>query len=51
MPERLILVTMQYKVQVCSCLLAGIACFYPSRGMEVCLVSDVCCQAEVSAMG
>lgn len=40
------------KVWVCGCLLAGIACLNPSRGMDVCLLLNVvCCQVEVSVMG
>jgi hypothetical protein len=39
------------KAWVCSRSLAGILGSNPAGGMDVSLVSVVCCQAEVSALG
>ena len=41
--------TALYKAWVCDRLLAGIASSNPAGGMDVCLVSVVCCQVEFSA--
>jgi hypothetical protein len=46
----LIQVAMQSKGRVCGHLLDEIASSNPARGMDVSLVSAVCCQVEVSAM-
>ena len=43
-------VTVQSKVWVYSCSLAGIVGSNPARGMDVCLCWLLCCQVEVSAM-
>jgi len=37
--------------QVCGCLLAVVVGLNPARGIDVCLVSVVCCQVEVPALG
>jgi hypothetical protein len=42
---------MQSKVWMCGYLLAGIAGSNPVGGMDVSLVTAVCCQVEVSATG
>jgi hypothetical protein len=39
------------KVWVCSCLLAGNVSSNLTRSMDVCLVSILCCQVEVSSSG
>ena len=39
------------KAKVCDHLLAGIAGSSPAGGMDVSVVSVVCCQVEVSATG
>jgi hypothetical protein len=44
-------VTAPSKASVCGRSLAGIVCSNPAGGMDVCLVSVVCCQVEVSATG
>jgi hypothetical protein len=41
----------QCKVWVCVRILAGIAGSSPTRSMDVCVVSVVCCEVEVSATG
>jgi len=42
-------VTVQSKVWVCACSLAGIAGSNPAGDIEVCLLSVVCYQVDVSA--
>jgi hypothetical protein len=44
-----ILVAVRSKAWVCGRLLPGIAGSNPTGDMDVCLVSVVCCQVEVSA--
>ena len=46
-----ILVAARSKAWVCGRSLAGIVGSKPTGGMDVCLVSAVCCQVEVSASG
>jgi hypothetical protein len=44
-------VTAQSKASVCGRFLVWIACSNPVGGMDVSVVSVVCCQVEVSATG
>ena len=39
------------KACVCGCSFAGIAGSNPTRGIDLCLLSVVCCQVEVCATG
>jgi len=44
-------VVVQSKVWICGYLLTGIAALIPVGGMDVSLVTAVCCKVEVFAMG
>jgi hypothetical protein len=51
LPSRSIPMAVRSKAWVCGSSLAGTEGSKPARGIDVCLLSVVCCQAEISAEG